>query len=141
MRNENQIQRQLNLVIRRHLQKMTRTNAKVVPDRCIHNKRVLLQPYPIGFCAYLVDGKPRWIPCDLRVEGGADQVRDCAWWTPLKTEEQIREEFQQLLASKDRGRIAAEFPDVAALMWVLDDPAPNLFDILAEEPPEGENGK
>jgi len=44
----------------------------------------------------------------------------CSWWKPLKTKEEIKESFRALISSGNRGHIAASFPDVAALMWVLD---------------------
>jgi len=49
-------------------------------------------------------------------------ARSCPFWEPLKTKAEVKEEFHALIQSGDRGLIASEFPDLAALMWVLDDP-------------------
>jgi hypothetical protein len=44
----------------------------------------------------------------------------CKWWEALRTKEEIKSEFRTLMASGNRGKIASLYPDVAALMWVLD---------------------
>jgi hypothetical protein len=58
----------------------------------------------------------------------------CLWWEPLKSKEEIKAEFRSLMSSGNRGKIASLYPDVAALMWVLDrtDIADTMTDVELE---------
>jgi len=50
-------------------------------------------------------------------------ARECSLWDPLRTKAAVKAEFHEIVQSGDRGLIASEYPDIAALMWVLDDPS------------------
>ena len=124
MRTEGQIRQQLKQVLYRHLQKKLRVAFRRHPRGCQHNQLVALDGQSkVGLCFHLAPGgvEPRWTPCDERVlfKGGYVHLT-CPYYTPLKTKEALKTEFRDLLQSGDRGRIAAEYPDVAALLWVLD---------------------
>ena len=123
MRTPGQIQHQLKQVIYRHLQKKLRENFKQRPTTCIHNQDVRLTGRSsVHLCGYLsAEGVPRHVPCDDRIPGCSEMARKCPLWEPLNTKEDVKAEFHALIQSKDRGVIAAEYPDVAALLWVLDD--------------------
>ena len=125
MRSEGQIRYQLKQVTYRHLQRRLRDNFRQRPDTCAHNKALVLDESTgtsLGMCGLLSeDGCPRDIPCDARLPGGSERARECPLWEPLQTKEQIKADFKELLQNPDRGVIAAQYPDIAALLWVLDD--------------------
>lgn len=59
----------------------------------------------------------------------------CPYFEPEKTRERIEEEIWQVLNSGDIGKIASHYPDLAALLWVLEgidsepiEDQPNLID-------------
>jgi hypothetical protein len=47
-------------------------------------------------------------------------AKGCPLWEPLKSKADLKREFYATIQG-DRGVLASEYPDVAALMWVLDD--------------------
>lgn len=137
MRSEGRIKHQLKQVIYRHLQKRLRMNFKKRPHTCLHNKEVIIHGVRVGVCSHpdvKMEGQnfSPYVVCDTHVSGGIQQAQECSFWDPVASKEDIKEEFTNLVNSGDRGRIAAECPDVAALMWVLDnqDQEVNLLDIL-----------
>jgi len=57
--------------------------------------------------------------CDSRVTG-CDRAPDCPWFETRRTKEQLKEDFKATVGPEANiGRIAAEHPDMAALIWVL----------------------
>lgn len=122
MRSEGNVRHKLKQVSYRHLQRLLRENFRQKPQRCAHNSLVILdESSTVGLCGVLsVDGVPRHLPCDSRIPGCDDMAQGCSMFKPLKTKAEIKDEFQVLLSSSDRGEIASEYPDIAALLWVLD---------------------
>ena len=125
MRNQGQVKQQLKQVIYRHLQKKLRALFKQKPTTCGFNQGVLLgDGGHVRLCGVLnASGVPRNVPCDDRILGCYDMARECPLWGPMRDKRDVKAEYHRLIQSNDRGRIAAEYPDIAALMWVLDDPA------------------
>jgi len=123
MRSQGQIRHQLKQVIFRHLQKQLRLNFKQRPDTCGFNRRVDLGvDSHVNLCGVTsAAGEPRNIPCDSRIPGCMDMARECPLWEPLKSKAEVKAEFHEIIQSGDRGVIAAEYPDIAALLWVLDE--------------------
>jgi hypothetical protein len=124
MRSQGQIRHQLKQVIYRHLQKRLRANFKKRPDTCCYNREVELDDTSSVFLCGVTSaaGNPRNVPCDARIPGCLDMARDCPLWEPIKSKAEVKAEFHEIIQSGDRGIIASEFPDIAALLWVLDDP-------------------
>jgi len=123
MRTQGQIKHQLKQVIYRHLQRKLRALFKQKPCTCGFNQEILLggESY-VRLCGVTNSmGVPRNVPCDDRIPGCADMARECPLWEPKRSKEDVKAEYHDLIQSKDRGRIAAEYPDIAALLWVLDD--------------------
>lgn len=129
VRTEGQIRQQLKQVLYRHLQRLLRNNFKKTPESCCFNRREPLGDtgQKVGVCRWnRTENKedlkvsPRGKLCDSRVFGCSAVALMCPWWGSLQSKDAIKAEFRALLASDDRGRIAASYPDVAALMWVLD---------------------
>ncbi len=141
MRPQSQIRQQLKQVTFRHLKKQLRELFKQRPTTCRHNRVVTLDEGEgtyVRLCGVLSsDGIPRNIPCDDRLPGCSDMARECPLWGPLRTKAEVKAEFQEVMQSQDRGVIATAYPDVAALMWVLDDPG----EVLTESEIEATEGE
>jgi hypothetical protein len=108
-----------------------RQNFKKAPETCKHNEcRYLGAEQVVGVCCLSTD---LLLLCDSGVEG-ANQAPICPNWMPLRTKNQIKEDFRFLVRSGERGRIAAKYPDVVAMMWVLDDPIlENEFKLVEDQ--------
>jgi hypothetical protein len=126
IRSPGQVRQQLKQVLFRHLQRELRENFRGIPESCYHNHFTSIggSPERIGICRFegpLRDGcpTPRGKVCDTRVAGCTLQARGCKYLSAIRTKEEVKSDFRALLTS-DRGSIAARYPDVAALMWVLD---------------------
>ena len=126
MRKRAEVKQQLKQVTFRHLQKRLRDNFKRRPDSCRHNRQVVLDEDDgtvVHLCGHMDDrGIPRNVVCDSRVPGCDDMARECPLWCALRSKQEVKDEFNEVVHSGSRGLIASEFPDIAALMWVLDDP-------------------
>jgi hypothetical protein len=123
MRSQGHIKQQLKQVTFRHLKKKLRELFKQRPDTCQHNLAVVLDADSyVCLCGVLAgDGTARNIPCDPRIPGCLDMARECPLWHPLRDKVEVKAEFHAVLRG-DRGLLASQYPDIAALMWVLDDP-------------------
>lgn len=125
MKTRGQIEQQLKQVIYRHLQKRLRANFKQTPQTCRHNQVLDLGGNGtlagVGVCCFTEDGIPRGVVCDTRADDGA-RARDCIIWEEARSKADVKAEFQAVLDSGNPGIIAAQFPDVAALLWVLEEP-------------------
>lgn len=123
MRDESAIRRKFKQVCFRHLKKLLRANFRKQPHTCQHNKMTPVGGSPsnqVGVCKH---PEANALPlCDLRVAGCEDYARECPRWVARSEKEGIRKAFYDLINSKDRGRIVSEYPDVGALLWVMDDP-------------------
>jgi len=133
MKTEGQIRQQLKQVVFRHLQRRMKAAFRRIPASCVNNE----VSGKIGICGLL--SKDLVVVCDADVEGGAERAKACPHWKPRKTRAEMKDEFRELVKSGDKGRIAAQYPDVAALLWVLDGfegIAGDLDDAVDGRPPE-----
>lgn len=128
MRTDGEVRQKLKQVVFRHLKKRLKNAFKQAPDTCLHN--ATLEPVDrheeapgIQACVFTTDGVPRGVVCDFRYDNGA-RARGCGLWEPRTDREAVKEEYNELLSSEDRGLVAAAYPDLAALMWVLDEDSP-----------------
>jgi hypothetical protein len=130
-----QVRQKLKQVLFRHLKRRLKEGLKQAPHTCVHNEEVELdEGGSIGICRFSEAGVPKNLVCDHQVDRGA-RARECPLWAPVQTKDDLKAEFQEFLDTGDRGQIAAEFPDAAALMWVLDD-GENIFDMTPEQAEE-----
>lgn len=123
MRDEATIRQKFKQVCFRHLKKLLKDNFRRQPPTCLYNKMVPVggdHTRQVGFCSH-PEVKNRPI-CDVRVEGCAEAARECPRWKARQDKERIKKVFYDLINSKERGKVAAEYPDVAALLWVMDEP-------------------
>jgi hypothetical protein len=143
MRSEGQIRHQLKQVAYRHLQKRLRENFRQRPANCAHNVELVLDTTTgafVGLCGVLnPDGTRRDVPCDARIPGCSEMASKCGLFHPLQTKAEVKADFNAILRSGDRGVIASQFPDIAALLWVLDEvadgvPTPEEIDQHADLP-------
>lgn len=120
MKSEGEIRQKLKQVLYRHQKKLLRGNFKKRPETCAHNALVELdKDSDIGICVFSTADGPRGVPCDERL-GGVEQAKKCDLWEPIQSKDEVKDEFRALFEDpSDLGSIAAEYPDAAALLWVL----------------------
>jgi len=123
VRDESTIRQKFKQVCYRHLKKLLKDNFRKQPHTCKFNKMVPVGGDPsrqVGFCNHPdVKGRPI---CDMRVEGCPENARECPLWEARQEKARIKGAFYDLVNSKARGPVASEYPDIAALLWVLDSP-------------------
>jgi hypothetical protein len=134
MKTEGQVRHKLQQVTYRHLQRAIRTALSRRPENCENNRRVKLPVLgtEIRFCAVMEDEDGDFLPCDER-HGGLERAAKCPQFACASTKESVKADFEDFLRSSDVATIAAEYPDIAALLWALDDTAP--VPIEEPEPP------
>jgi len=123
MRTEAEIRQKLKQVQFRHLKKLLEANFKQRPCNCAHNEvhqSLNGSGDPIGLCMYGSENPEEWegVICD-EAFGGITLARNCGTFKPHKTKIEIKAEFNALMENEDLGVIAAQYPDVAALLWTL----------------------
>ena len=123
MRDESTIRQKFKQVCYRHLKRLLKDNFRRQPHTCKHNKMTPVggdHTRQVGFCNHPeVKNRPL---CDVRVDGCSELARDCPLWDARQDKSKIKKVFYDLVNSKYRGPVASEYPDVAALLWVLDSP-------------------
>jgi len=140
MKTEGKVRHQLSQVIFRYRKKAMVEGLAPLPHNCVHNRRLGIFGKTLGACGYM-EGTPeanRAI-CDTNV--CPDQARTCPYFRTIHTPEALKESFQQhfgaLLAQAQLGHLgylAHHYPDVAALLWVLEeDPQQTTVEHLLEE--------
>ena len=122
MKSEKQIRNKLRQVIFRARKKRVAASFKRRSENCKFNKEVRPRNSRqcSRLCMYGVEDTKTWhgVICDDQVDGGT-LVRSCQTFEPHVTKEEIREEMEAFLLGK-LSQVASRYPDVAALMWVLD---------------------
>jgi len=118
LKTEGKIWHKLKQDLFRHLQKKIRAIYR--PSGCIHNTHGKSRGQ-INTCNYPNRGK-HLIVCDANVDGCIQVASNCSWFKPVQSKEDVKAVFKELAGDpKCRGQLAFEYPDVAALMWVLGD--------------------
>lgn len=125
MRTESQIRRKLRDAQVQHFKKLLDDNYKKRPHNCYYNQEhaSLNSSSPaVRLCMYSADETAEWqgVICDEEF-GGRKLCKECTLFRPHKTKLELRNEFNELMNSEDLGVIAAQYPDLAALMWALDE--------------------
>lgn len=149
MKTEAQVRRKLKQAVYRHLKKKYDAALKQTPYNCTHNHFTPVTngkagvETGVGICMYHPEAQsgPRLVVCDPRVHEGVAQAQSCPFFDLVHPKEQIKAdlkgEFDKFLDEAEIGEIAARYPDVAVLTWVLGTPV----EIPTEEPevPEPES--
>jgi len=119
VKSKGQTQHKLKQILFRHLQKKIRAIFR--PSGCIHNKPGTFREQTMGMCHYSNRGK-HLIVCDSEVDGCIQAAVNCSWFKPKMSKEEVKATFKELAGDPSRrGHLAYEYPDAAALMWVLGD--------------------
>ena len=136
MKNPNEIKQKLKQVQFRHAKKEIEQLLAIEPMNCAHNRKLDLSNLgQIGFCA--ADSCPlKGKPCDIRI---GTPATGCGHYAPLHSAGDARDQAKQFFATARPGDIARLYPDVAALLWALDEdrvegPDPYLVGVMAGHP-------
>ena len=117
MKSESSIKHKLKQVRFRNLKREIRKGLSRRPCNCKHSGSVRGQASDHMFyvCLLDVDDPKEWdgVICDPSMPA------NCPFFKPHKTKELIEEELDKTLNSGDMGKIAEQYPDIAALLWVL----------------------
>lgn len=135
MKTEGQVRQQLKQVLFRHLQKELRELFRKTPESCKHNRPFQSTEDPnlmVQICGLRWDSDRILLGCDSRLDCLV-QAQKCTLWVPIRDKETVKKEFHDLMESGDKGRIAARYPDAAALLWVLEgDVMPEVSEVEIE---------
>ena len=163
MKKQSQIKQQLKQVIFRHRKRFVVDGLKQRPVNCKHNGVIRLPVHTanratIHICTWGVghvkdlgkdhdgDGWNNRV-CDSSM-GGDQQAQECPFFECMNTADSLKEEFSEQLGLDGvpvaKGVLARDYPDVAALLWVLgpgesmrsqkeDEPSPNILAFFNEE--------
>lgn len=120
MKPEGQIKHKLAQVRFRHLKRETRTGLSRRSGNCKFNGLIDLPGHMnVGVCLHSAEDPACWNggSCDDNLNERASQ---CPLFETLNTKDSVRDEFNSFMAKADRAHIAERYPDMAALLWVLD---------------------
>jgi len=129
MKRESQVRHKLKQVTFRHRKKFVEAGLSRRPSNCSHNGVVRLPIHTgnratIHICRFQ-HGQDDWNNrvCDSSM-GGDLQARDCPFFESLHSVDSLKEAFNRKLGlggePVQAGVLAQEYPDIIALMWVLD---------------------
>lgn len=128
MREFGAVKHKLKQVRFRHLKRLIEDGLSLTPKNCAHN-RMFHHPNvtahggpPVGIC--VCPAQEGDVLCDV-AWGGEERARMCPLFESAGNKDSIKQEFNEFLATADLAVIAKEYPDLAALMWVLQEEIPN----------------
>ena len=112
------IKQKLKQIKFRHLKKYLSENLKEDSRNCVHNESVESDEKGI-VCVCGYEGSRYYSQiCDSFYNN--ELAETCGLFCPKKDKDVLKKEFLSFMAESSRGQIAKEFPDVTALLWVLD---------------------
>lgn len=136
MKTKGEILQKLKQVRYRHLKKGIRKSLSRQPHNCTFNRKIdsilghRVCSHPTLLDAFLSGSDLPY--CDSA--HGNDMSKTCEYFCPLKEKSSVKKEIQDILNSQEMGEIALHYPDVAALIWVLDERDFEDFDGFDDEP-------
>lgn len=139
MKTEGQVRHKLQQATYRHLQRAIRTKLSRRPENCAHNRRVKLPVIDdeVRFCSVREDRDGDPLSCDECYDG-VEQASRCPAFECVNTKDSVKAEFTDFLRGSDVATIAAQYPDVAALLWTLDDADQVSIEVGADPSPSRE---
>jgi len=155
------IRHKINQIRYRHLKKRLEAELRQAPSNCQFNVVIpppllptglkvngveggipAVEQTPVGFavCMHGAGDVTSWKPsfCDDQVDGGA-RARKCTLFCSRKTKEQVKADFAGELGGMSLAEVAYSYPDLAALIWVLDEsdvPGTATDSVATDEEPE-----
>ena len=112
MRSSGQIQQKLKQVRFRHYKKEAADLLRQTPKNCVNNGTLVggMQT-PLGVC------KLDFQVCDAKTQ---DRSGTCGNFAQAHGREEVKKSLQDFFSGRSVSDIAVRYPDVAALLWVLD---------------------
>lgn len=135
MKPEGQVKHKLAQVRFRHLKREIRNGLSRRSLNCVHNGAVEMPGVgEVGVCLKGAEsGNWNGGVCD---ESVSDRAAQCPLFERCRSRDQIEDDFNAFLGSAERALIAERYPDMAALLWVLDlDRPEGLVDLDDEGDP------
>jgi len=142
VKTEGQVKQKVKQVVFRHRKEYVRRGLAQIPDNCGHNRVVHLPQHTGNRATIRVCGlENNDVVCDASM-GGDAQARGCPHFKCQNTSNSLKTQFNIQLGlngeTVEIGYIAKEYPDVAALMWVMGpDKNANREEPEEEEDPQG----
>lgn len=123
MRSPGAIRHKLNQVRYRYLKKRIETELRPVPGNCTFNAPMGDEGHAL--CLFGAGSPQTWKPsfCDERLDGGA-RAKGCSMFCARRTKDQVKDEFETEFNTFTIADVAYRYPDMAALIWVLGEDAP-----------------
>jgi hypothetical protein len=142
------IKHKLNQVRFRHLKRRLEAELRPAPGNCAYNavlpkyhavKGPATEHPSVGVCMLEArQAKAHVVSyCDDRVDGGK-RAAECKSFCPRLAKEDIKVDFQQKLEAMTLPEVAYHYPDMAALIWVLDASDLSSPDEPVADPPDDE---
>jgi len=137
LKSEGAIRHKIKQVRFRYLKRAIEESLVKRPENCVHNAPIEGSgDEPVRICFAQIDHVARrGVVCDARF-GGCERAASCSLFTPARTKDAVKSEFYGDLESMSFPEIAYNYPDMAALLWVLADdgldvppPDPHEFDL------------
>jgi len=144
VKSEGAIRHKIKQVRFRYLKRSIEEGLDRRPHNCRHNAIMDgAGDAAVRLCLAQVDAQARTITvCDERF-GGCERAAACPLFTPTHTKEGLKANFYRDLEAMSFPEIAYNYPDMAALLWVLADegvpvppPDPHEFDLRETVAPE-----
>ncbi len=133
MKSAGDVAHKLKQVQFRHAKKEIEQHLSRTPYNCAYQKQLDVKGLgrPLGFCTHPEVGLKA---CDS-ASSELNRAPTCPKFTLRMSEQEARESVKAYFKESSPAEIAAKYPDVAALMWTLDDeeiePPPEPFSISA----------
>ena len=127
MQTRGKVKQKLKQAAFRHRKRFVAEGLNREPRNCKWND-ALKTPHgsEVRLCVY-GQGSEDWnkVVCDPAF-GGCEQAEVCEFFECRRTAEELKDEFENFAGMKgqvEMGRLSREYPDLAALLWVLSEGA------------------
>jgi len=122
----------------RHLKKILKENLEEKPSNCAHNLvRVMPNGARAGLCRCKEMEDDDWAGiCDDRFT--PSQPESCGHFDVRQSKDEIKTDFREFLETAPLHQIAAKYPDLAPLLWILGQEAPGREEVEIEDWEPGE---
>jgi hypothetical protein len=131
VKSEGAIRHKISQIQYRHLKRRLKQSLRVAPSNCVHNlKAVAPDGTEYGICSLGMRDDPEWQPtfCDEEMDKG-ERARNCEYFCLKHTKESVKQDFYDELAGMSLVEIAVNYPDLAPLVWALEDEVPIPDDV------------
>ena len=123
MKSKGQIIHKVKQVRFRYLKKFIDKCLSQTSSNCLHNRPTLIAQSDVDkvcLCGFQMEEKG-WVGkvCDKRLN--PELAKGCSIFEPLKSKEELKSEFNSSLEVLPIPVLASKFPDLAALLWVLEE--------------------